>query len=101
MSLSRCFLFVTAVTCLLAETAATPILPRSDASPIVDLGYSQYEGTTLNSKVNQYLGVRFAAPPLGNLRFRAPQDPIATTGIQEAKTVSTVISYIIIVLINP
>ncbi|KFX85802.1 hypothetical protein V490_09398 [Pseudogymnoascus sp. VKM F-3557] len=90
MSLSRCFLFVAAVSCLLAETAATPILPRSDAPPIVDLGYSQYEGTTLSSKVNQYLGLRFAAPPVGNLRFRAPQDPVATTGIQEAKTLQTV-----------
>jgi carboxylesterase type B len=85
----------------LAETAATPILPKSDAPPIVDLGYSQYEGTTLSSKVNQYLGLRFAAPPVGNLRFRAPQDPVATTGIQEAKTVSTVISHMIIVLISP
>ncbi|KFY87530.1 hypothetical protein V500_06912 [Pseudogymnoascus sp. VKM F-4518 (FW-2643)] len=90
MSLSRCFLFVTAVSCLLAETAATPILPRSDAAPIVDLGYSQYEGTTLSSKVNQYLGMRFAAPPVGNLRFRAPQNPVATTGIQEAKTLQSV-----------
>lgn len=101
MSLSHCFLFVAAVSCLLTETAATPIFPRSDAPPIVNLGYSQYEGTTLSSKVNQYLGLRFAAPPVGNLRFRAPQDPVATTGIQEAKTVSTIISHMIFVLISP
>ncbi|OBT70557.1 hypothetical protein VF21_10387 [Pseudogymnoascus sp. 05NY08] len=60
----------------------------SSAAPVVDLGYSQYEGITLSSEVNQYLGMRFAAPPLGNLRFRAPQEPAATTGIQEAKTQS-------------
>ncbi|OBT46873.1 hypothetical protein VE00_01912 [Pseudogymnoascus sp. WSF 3629] len=65
-------------------------MTMSNAAPVVDLGYSQYEGTTLSSGVNQYLGMRFAAPPLGNLRFRAPQEPAATTGIQEAKTLRTV-----------
>ncbi|OBT93878.1 hypothetical protein VE01_08506 [Pseudogymnoascus verrucosus] len=90
MSLSHCFLLVTAVSRLLAGAAATPILTVSNAAPVVDLGYSQYEGTTLSSEVDQYLGMRFAAPPLGNLRFRAPQEPAATTGIQEAKTLQTV-----------
>lgn len=31
--------------------------------PLVDLGYAQYEGTTLNTGVNQFLGMRYAAPP--------------------------------------
>jgi Carboxylesterase family len=44
-------------------------------SSIVNLGYSKYEGTVLNAGVNQYLGMRYAAPPLGNNRWRAPQDP--------------------------
>lgn len=52
--------------------------------PIVDLGYSQYQGTTLSSGVNQYLGMRFAAPPVGDLRFRAPAEPLETTGLQNA-----------------
>lgn len=43
----------------------------------VDLGYAIYEGVVQPSEViTQWLGMRFAAPPLGNLRFRAPQDPI-------------------------
>jgi hypothetical protein len=49
---------------------------------VVDLGYSQYQGTTLSSGVNQYLSIRFAAPPLGDLRFRAPAAPLITNGIQ-------------------
>lgn len=64
--------------------AATPT-PYSP--PIVNLGYSQYEGTTLSSGVNQYLGMRYAAPPLGELRFRAPAEPLTTSGIQSATAV--------------
>jgi hypothetical protein len=41
----------------------------------VDLGYTQYEGSILPSGINQWLGMRYAAPPLGELRFKAPQDP--------------------------
>lgn len=58
-------------------------------SPIVDLGYAQYEGTTLDIGVNQFLGIRYAAPPLGDLRFRAPEDPVVTNGVQAAKEVFT------------
>ncbi|KAK5698498.1 hypothetical protein LTR17_023590 [Elasticomyces elasticus] len=43
-------------------------------STTVDLGYSKYEGYTAEG-VNQWLGMRFAAPPTGDLRWRAPQDP--------------------------
>ncbi|KAI9042436.1 uncharacterized protein KD926_005514 [Aspergillus affinis] len=52
--------------------------------PLVDLGYSTYEGLRLNAGVDQYLGMRYAAPPLGNLRFRAPQAPPRTDSIQTA-----------------
>lgn len=36
------------------------------ANPVVDLGYARYAGT-LNptSKITQFLGLRFAAPPVG------------------------------------
>ncbi|KAL2803088.1 Alpha/Beta hydrolase protein [Aspergillus granulosus] len=53
-------------------------------STVVDLGYSQYQGTALPSAVNQFLGMRYAAPPLGQLRWRAPQDPVQFLGVQSA-----------------
>ena len=56
--------------------------------PVVDLGYSTYEGTRLEGGVDEYLGMRFAAPPLGDLRFRAPANPQHTTGTQDATAVS-------------
>lgn len=53
-------------------------------SAFVDLGYSQYQGTTLGNGINQYLGLRFAAPPVGDLRWRAPAEPQPTNGTQSA-----------------
>ncbi|KAG9685882.1 alpha/beta-hydrolase, partial [Aureobasidium melanogenum] len=44
--------------------------------PLVDVCYSKYEGVSLANGVTQWLGVRYAAPPVGNLRFAAPADPI-------------------------
>ncbi|RKF76099.1 Acetylcholinesterase [Golovinomyces cichoracearum] len=42
----------------------------------IDLGYSKYIGVAANdSGVSKWLGIRYAAPPIGNLRFRAPVDP--------------------------
>ena len=62
---------------------------RQSQDPIVDLIYAQYEGTALEIGVNQFLGIRYAAPPLGDLRFRAPEDLVITHGVQAAKGVCT------------
>ena len=73
---------------VVSRVTPTPLSPSSsNAQPIVDLGYSQYQGIGLSSGVNQYLGMRYAAPPLVELRFRAPVDPLKTSGIQNATSV--------------
>ncbi|RKF63120.1 Acetylcholinesterase [Erysiphe neolycopersici] len=42
----------------------------------VDLGYSKYTGIGNDDDgVMKWLGIRYAAPPTGHLRFRAPVDP--------------------------
>lgn len=72
----------------IASIAALPTntaLPSSSA--VVDLGYAKYQGITNEAGINQYLGLRYAAPPLGDLRWRAPQDPESLSGIQNASTV--------------
>ncbi|PYH99528.1 alpha/beta-hydrolase [Aspergillus ellipticus CBS 707.79] len=50
----------------------------------VDLGYTRYKGRDLSDGIVQWLGIRYAASPVGNLRFSAPQDPQVVDGVQEA-----------------
>lgn len=54
----------------------------------VDLGYSRYSGKSFKDGTTQWLGMRYAAPPVGNLRFAAPQDPLRNATIQAANGVS-------------
>ncbi|KAH7143732.1 Alpha/Beta hydrolase protein [Dactylonectria macrodidyma] len=67
------------------SVAATILLSSANAvNPTVDLGYSKYRGKTYSNGVTQWLGMRYAAPPLGDLRFSAPQDPIQNDTVQDA-----------------
>ena len=53
----------------------------------VGLNYTTYEGLRLSNGVNSFRGMRYAAPPLGNLRWRAPVEPDPTpTGTVEVAT---------------
>lgn len=58
-----------------------------DISLKVDLGYSQYQGTNAANGVRQWLGIRYAAPPVGDLRFRAAADPLLNNTVQIADAV--------------
>jgi hypothetical protein len=54
---------------------------------VVDVGYSRYRGRIVGDGTTQWLGIRYAAPPLGNLRFADPAKPQDTTDIQDASKV--------------
>lgn len=42
----------------------------------VDLGYEIYQGVNnAQTGLDEWLGIRFAAPPIGPLRWQAPQPP--------------------------
>ncbi|KAK7055877.1 carboxylic ester hydrolase [Favolaschia claudopus] len=64
--------------------AAAILSANADSAPIVDLGYAQYQGIVSTSNITHFLGIRYAAAPLGDLRFRAPQPPANVTGVQQA-----------------
>jgi len=55
--------------------------------PLVNLNYTTYEGVRLSNGVNAFLGMRYAAAPVGNLRWRAPVDPLQTEGVEKASRV--------------
>ncbi|KAF4962441.1 hypothetical protein FSARC_9470 [Fusarium sarcochroum] len=70
--------------CRLFSTAAL-LLPFSVAvDPTVNLGYSKYKGTNLGNGISEWLGMRYAAPPVEAMRFKLPQDPTRTRTIQDA-----------------
>ncbi|KAI0450512.1 alpha/beta-hydrolase [Xylaria acuta] len=65
---------------LLADGKSSSSSKESDPSvPRANLGYATYRGTLVGAGagagVAQYLGLRYAAPPLGERRFRRPVDP--------------------------
>ena len=49
-------------------------------SNVVDLGYVKYRGNLSYPNTVAYLGVPYAEPPVGDLRFRAPL-PLNTTRV--------------------
>lgn len=79
---SLIFMSLSAIYATAAVTAMS--IPETLGMPIVDLGYSVYQGKALTNGVNEWLGIRFAAPPVGNLRFRKPGPPQNTTGVIQA-----------------
>lgn len=88
----------------LAFAISVTFVRAEPAIPIVNLGYATYEGV-VNATTNntEFLGMRFAAPPTGNLyhlsvtvitmlislypgafRWQAPQAPATVEGVQQA-----------------
>lgn len=64
--------------------SASPTLPKSE---VIDLGYNRYQGVSLHNGVDQYLGMRYAKPPVNDLRFRAPEDPEHSEELLDASSV--------------
>ncbi|MGU3501454.1 carboxylesterase/lipase family protein [Mycobacterium sp. C31M] len=56
---------------------------------VVDTEYGPVRGST-DGAVNRWLGVRYAAPPVGDLRWRAPQPPARWTEPADATRVGPV-----------
>lgn len=42
---------------------------------LVELDYAKYDGVANDTGVTHWLGMRYAASPVGDLRFARPQDP--------------------------
>ncbi|KAG6906474.1 hypothetical protein DXG01_013780 [Tephrocybe rancida] len=52
---------------------------------VVDLGYASYEGSSITTTgITRFLGIRYAAPPTGPLRWQLPRTPDHVVGIVQA-----------------
>lgn len=71
------------------------IASASAVLPTVQVGCNQYAGVTSYSGITKWLGLRYAAPPVGDLRFSPPEDPICYSGTQTASAVSNRIEFLI------
>ncbi|EJD02053.1 alpha/beta-hydrolase [Fomitiporia mediterranea MF3/22] len=56
---------------LFGEALSSVVFPR-DSSHIVDTGYAKFRGNFTEPFSLAFLGVPYAEPPVGDLRFRAP-----------------------------
>src|SRR6516225_9633901 len=67
-----------------AATAGTrAVASGSGAGPVVPTGDGPVRGVTAGS-IDEFLGIPYAAPPTGNLRWRPPQPPAEWQGVRDA-----------------
>lgn len=73
-------LFLSAVTALL-------LVSCGDSNPVLDIEGGQIQGVeTETAGIIAYKGIPFAAPPLGDLRWKEPQPVVAWEGVKVADT---------------
>ncbi|OQD56307.1 hypothetical protein BM536_008495 [Streptomyces phaeoluteigriseus] len=76
---------VPAVALLLSATAMTSAPAAAAEGPIVTTRYGQVQGK-VGETATSYLGIPYAAPPTGPLRWRPPVPPARWSGIRDART---------------
>ena len=84
MTLFSCFVLLLVLAFVDVSTSGDV---SGDVNLTIDLGYSKYLGVDECNGISHWLGIRYAAPPVGDLRFRAPQDPVFNETLQIADTV--------------
>ena len=58
---------------------AATVATRRDGGPVVSLDYATFKGISTNG-VDSFLGIPYAQPPVGDLRFRRPKPPLPLPG---------------------
>lgn len=75
--------YLTTLALFLIPVIATSGLAKRD-SPLVTLDYGSFQGFSSAFSTESFLGVPFAEPPVGNLRFNNPVPPSSFSGVKNA-----------------
>lgn len=75
--------YLTTLALFLIPVIATSGLAKRD-SPLVTLDYGSFQGFGSAFSTESFLGVPFAEPPVGNLRFNNPVPPSSFSGVKNA-----------------
>ena len=66
-----------------ASATNTPTAGGIDTAPVVTVNTGSLAGKTVGA-ITQYLGIPYASPPVGALRWRAPQPAARWSGVRDA-----------------
>ncbi len=82
-----CLVLILSTSMICARPTSGTVSTKLDLT--VNLGYAQYTGISSPSdnETIMWLGIRYAAPPLGDLRWKAPKAPLTNSTVQMADTV--------------
>lgn len=72
------------VVCAVLGCAGVRAWSQGRKATVVTTATGQLQGSSAGDGVSSYLGIPYAAPPVGDLRWKAPQPAVAWDGVRDA-----------------